>query len=240
MKPALVGTKDDELLAVSRMSTSVFTLLDNQFTVRDAAAPTRRVTGEFNAFGQPLSSLPTRLGLTGREYNKANNLYDLRARWYDSSIGRFISADPLGLDGGDPNYYRYAFNAPQQFTDSFGLSALPEYGVALGVQLAILGGAASFNLYVVCSTARGREVTLLGSLTAVGAGAALGYSVGAGLIGGALFGLAAESSEPSLIYLLLQTFGKGFAGPAGSYHQVVGQLVRPLGVGVCSVQLLAS
>jgi RHS repeat-associated protein len=43
-----------------------------------------------------------------------------RNRWYDSHVGRFISEDPLGLEGGI-NPYAYAANNPVDLTDPFGL-----------------------------------------------------------------------------------------------------------------------
>jgi hypothetical protein len=44
-----------------------------------------------------------------------------RARYYDPGVGRFISEDPIGFDGGDPNLYRYVGNSPINFTDPSGL-----------------------------------------------------------------------------------------------------------------------
>ncbi|MCR9204070.1 MAG: polymorphic toxin type 33 domain-containing protein, partial [Halobacteriovoraceae bacterium] len=43
---------------------------------------------------------------------------------YNSSIGRFISEDPLGLEGEDFNLYRYADNRVLGFSDPFGLNSL--------------------------------------------------------------------------------------------------------------------
>ena len=42
------------------------------------------------------------------EPNGANGLYYMRARYYDPQVGRFISEDPIGFDGGDVNLYAYA------------------------------------------------------------------------------------------------------------------------------------
>ena len=41
-----------------------------------------------------------------------NGLYYMRARYYDPSVGRFISEDPLGFGGGDVNLYAYVRNNP--------------------------------------------------------------------------------------------------------------------------------
>jgi len=45
---------------------------------------------------------------------------DSGARWYSPEMGRFISEDPIGLEGGI-NYYVYVFNNPVNSTDPFGL-----------------------------------------------------------------------------------------------------------------------
>ena len=46
----------------------------------------------------------------------------MRARYYSAPLGRFISVDPLGLQGKDVNYYRYAANDPIDASDPHGLS----------------------------------------------------------------------------------------------------------------------
>ena len=48
-----------------------------------------------------------------------NGLYYMRARYYDPSTGRFISEDPIGLDGGT-NLYAYAANNPVLLNDPNG------------------------------------------------------------------------------------------------------------------------
>jgi RHS repeat-associated protein len=50
-----------------------------------------------------------------------NGWYYMRARYYDPEMGRFISEDPLGFDGGDVNLYAYALNNPVMFIDPLGL-----------------------------------------------------------------------------------------------------------------------
>ena len=45
----------------------------------------------------------------------------MQARYYSTSDGRFTSPDPLGLLGGDVNYYRYAYNSPTELLDPLGL-----------------------------------------------------------------------------------------------------------------------
>ena len=52
-----------------------------------------------------------------------NGLYYMRARYYDPQVGRFISEDPIGFEGGDVNLYVYASNNPILFIDPWGLCA---------------------------------------------------------------------------------------------------------------------
>lgn len=62
-------------------------------------------------------------GYTGRETD-TDDLYYYRARYYDPTIGRFITPDPIGFAGGDTNFYRYVSNDPVNFRDPSGLSGL--------------------------------------------------------------------------------------------------------------------
>ncbi len=57
---------------------------------------------------------------TGRELDPETGLYFYRARYYDPNVGKFISEDPIGIDGGDFNLYRYVRNNPLNFTDPTG------------------------------------------------------------------------------------------------------------------------
>ena len=46
---------------------------------------------------------------------------DDSARYYNPTLGRFISEDPIGFAGGQANLYGYVFNSPTNFIDPFGL-----------------------------------------------------------------------------------------------------------------------
>jgi RHS repeat-associated protein len=61
----------------------------------------------------------TSFQFTGRE-NDGTGLYYYRARYYSSTLQRFISQDPVGFRGGDPNLYAYARNAPTVWGDALG------------------------------------------------------------------------------------------------------------------------
>jgi RHS repeat-associated protein len=57
---------------------------------------------------------------TGRQVDLETGLQYNRARWYDSTTGRWISQDPLGFDAGDSNLYRYVNNRPSSSGDPSG------------------------------------------------------------------------------------------------------------------------
>jgi RHS repeat-associated protein len=57
---------------------------------------------------------------TGRE-NEGNGLQFNRARYYSSTTGRFISQDPLGMEGSGNNLYQYVGSDPIDGTDPSGL-----------------------------------------------------------------------------------------------------------------------
>ena len=63
----------------------------------------------YDAYGNSAGSTRTRYGYTGRERDSLTGLQYNRARFYDPQLGRFISEDPIGLDGGI-NFYRYVKN----------------------------------------------------------------------------------------------------------------------------------
>ena len=60
-------------------------------------------------------------GYTGRRYDQESGLYYYRARYYNPSLGRFISADPIGYDD-QMNMYAYVANSPMNFTDPSGMA----------------------------------------------------------------------------------------------------------------------
>jgi RHS repeat-associated protein len=48
---------------------------------------------------------------TGRE-NDATGVHFYRARYYSPTFQRFISQEPFGFAGGDPNLYGFVINTP--------------------------------------------------------------------------------------------------------------------------------
>ena len=100
--------------------------------LRDTA--TLRQYTQYDAWGQqlarPINQLAdtNRLGWKGLMYEKdSTRLYYVRNRWYDPTVGRFISEDPIGIAGG-VNLYAFAGNDPINGEDPFGLSGGGGFG----------------------------------------------------------------------------------------------------------------
>jgi len=143
------GNGFDELVARDRQTDGLsWYLIDKLGTVRDIASadgvPVNRI--HYSAFGaitaQSNPAAGDRFGFTGREYDPDARLYYYRARHYNPSLGRFISQDPLGLEAGDTNLYRYMRNSPVNGRDPLGLTAAVQTGVLLrvGPPAALLAG----------------------------------------------------------------------------------------------------
>jgi RHS repeat-associated protein len=56
-------------------------------------------------------------------YTEPSGLNYMKARYYDPSVGRFISEDPSGFAGGQVNLYAYVANNPISFIDPLGLDS---------------------------------------------------------------------------------------------------------------------
>lgn len=61
-------------------------------------------------------------GYTGHVSDAATGLSYMQQRYYDAEIGRFLSVDPVSVDGNGGNFarYKYAANNPYRFTDPDG------------------------------------------------------------------------------------------------------------------------
>jgi RHS repeat-associated protein len=60
------------------------------------------------------------VGTLGVERDDATGLIFMRNRYYDVEQGRFIQMDPIGINAGDVNWYRYCNNDVCRFVDPSG------------------------------------------------------------------------------------------------------------------------
>ena len=120
------GAMIDEPLAETRAGTTDYYEADalGSITSISASAGTVANTYAYDSFGNSTyltGSLRNPFGFTGREFDSETNLYFYRARYYDASLGRFISEDPLGFDGDGSDFYAYVQNSGVNLADPLGL-----------------------------------------------------------------------------------------------------------------------
>jgi RHS repeat-associated protein len=147
----LSGRSIDSHLAIYQSSGQVLYGLSDAINSTVAAVDQTGVTKSqffYDAYGQttPTGSYPFQF--TGRVPVSAS-LYYYRTRFYSPTMGRFISADPLGFGGGDVNVYRYVSNNPISFVDPLGLDTV----LPTNVVKQLWGcGSASYNFATTCMT----------------------------------------------------------------------------------------
>ncbi len=77
----------------------------------------------YDAYGKTAKSSSVETGnpfaYAGREMDD-EDLYYYRSRYYDPTIGRFLSEDTIGFSSGDFNFYRYVLNNPVNYVDPYG------------------------------------------------------------------------------------------------------------------------
>ncbi len=92
-------------------------------------------TYAYTAFGELYSQTGTTVNnylYTGQQFDSLTGLYDLRARYYDPSYGRFISRDTDNFTINDPtdfNRYSYTASDPIDNFDPSGYQSLTEYSM---------------------------------------------------------------------------------------------------------------
>ncbi len=91
-------------------------------------------------------AMPTNRRFTGHRSEDGFGLIDMRARYYDPLIGRFISADSIVQAPGDPqtlNRYAYTRNNPLKYVDPSGhcfIFAGIDTVACIGLWMLIVGG----------------------------------------------------------------------------------------------------
>jgi RHS repeat-associated protein len=117
------GEAVDDVLAKQDSTGNVYYVKDHIRSVHQITNATGDVitSRDYDAWGSPLDGATEGgFAFTGREWDPETGLYYYRMRYYDSAIGRFISEDPSGLDGGI-NRFRYVRNSPTNYVDPLGL-----------------------------------------------------------------------------------------------------------------------
>ena len=130
------GVLVDEALAETQSTNTSYYEQDALGSVTSLTNPAGDLTNTytFDSFGKLIGSTGTtsnRLQYTGREFDQATDISYYRARYMDSSTGRFLSEDPVRFFQGT-NFYHYVDNNPLNLTDATGLQAQRPMNLPLG------------------------------------------------------------------------------------------------------------
>ncbi len=137
------GSQVDELLADEQVTSlssggnTLWGLADHLGSQRDIAdlnegTGVTSITNHrtYNSFGKLISETNSAVdmlfGFTGKQLDDATNLQHNLFRWYDSSIGQWMSEDPLSFKAGDQNLHRNVKNGVVSKLDPLGLYQPPE------------------------------------------------------------------------------------------------------------------
>ncbi|MFH1653466.1 MAG: RHS repeat-associated core domain-containing protein [Pseudomonadota bacterium] len=118
------GNDLDEMISMKQGGTNYFYLQDALRNVTALTDDQGQVVEnyDYKVFGVPskTSSFGNPFLFTGARYDEGTNLIYMRNRWYSPELGRFITTDPIGINGG-VNLYKYVNNNPATHADPWGL-----------------------------------------------------------------------------------------------------------------------
>jgi RHS repeat-associated protein len=129
----VAGLFPDSVYEIVRDGTRYYPLFDGVGSVTTLSDATGASVGRvrYSAFGVPQSSGVTEnaVSFTGHQFDAATGLVYARARYYDPTLGRFLSQDP------EPaiNPYAYVFDAPLESTDPTGRSTAEQIKLRLEI-----------------------------------------------------------------------------------------------------------
>ncbi|MFN3811751.1 MAG: RHS repeat-associated core domain-containing protein [Roseateles asaccharophilus] len=181
----LTGLAVDELIATYTQGQQRVMLSDALGSIlgetrADGSRATIRTYSPYGETSHSGEAPSSSTAYTGREQD-SGNLYYYRARFYDPQLKRFLSEDPIGLEGG-PNYYAYVGGNPVSYLDPTGELIHVGIGAAIGAVAGALGAAQN-----PCASWRQIALGALGGAVAGGIGAAApiaGSLARAALVGG--------------------------------------------------------
>lgn len=127
---------DEQVTSLSTGGNTLWGLADHLGTIRDIAdanesTGTTSVTNHrtYNAFGKLVAETNTAVdlifGFTGKQLDDSTGLQHNLFRWYDASLGQWMSEDPMGFGANDGNLRRYIGNSSVGYKDPTGLIQEP-------------------------------------------------------------------------------------------------------------------
>ena len=111
-------------------------MLGSVYALSDSTG-TSQASWTYDVYGtrtQTSGTLVYAFGYTGREHDGDTGLIYSRQRYYDPSVGQWLSKDQAGYLSG-PNLYQYCMNNPTRFVDLLGLYPVTSDDVDLLAQV---------------------------------------------------------------------------------------------------------
>ncbi len=100
--------------------------LGSRLVAKDGVIAETSGNQHYRPFGESIEGETDDVGYTGHKFDKEIGLSYMQARYYDPTIGRFYSNDPVGFrDVHSFNRYAYANNNPYKYTDPDGKRPKP-------------------------------------------------------------------------------------------------------------------
>ncbi|MCI0361774.1 MAG: hypothetical protein L0211_25085, partial [Planctomycetaceae bacterium] len=127
---------DEAVTVLTSAGTMLWPFGDHLGTLRDlatyntstddtAVASHRRYDSYGKLISETNAAVDEIFGFTGRALDESTGLQNNLNRWYDTTVGRWLTEDPIGFRGDQGNLSRYGENSPDQHTDPVGLWAPP-------------------------------------------------------------------------------------------------------------------
>ena len=126
------GLAIDEPLAMMSDGATNYYDADGLGTITSLTDTTGAITQTYtyDSFGNQTNSsgsFTNPFQYTAREFDTETNLYFYRARYYDPSVGRFLSEDPVRFNTRGLDFYVYVKNSPLGKVDPSGLATCDYY-----------------------------------------------------------------------------------------------------------------
>ena len=149
-------TRGDELISQERDGKKFYYVYDGHGSVVGLANESGVVTDtySYDAFGNLLKSTGSTKNCyryCGEQFDETTGLYYLRARYMDTSTGRFISQDTYQGTINDPvslHKYLYANSNPVTYSDPSGYMSVVEAMVVSAIQGALVSAACTIGMNI--------------------------------------------------------------------------------------------
>jgi RHS repeat-associated protein/uncharacterized repeat protein (TIGR01451 family) len=141
------GLEMDELISQRRGGSSIFYHVDALGSVIALSDPAQNIVAgyRYDPFGKPIAESGANANpfrFTGRPWDQASGLYDVRQRVYDPAAGRFLTPDPVRvpmLPDMATHPYAYVGNNPVTRADNEGLFWNPIAWLKVGIGMVTTG-----------------------------------------------------------------------------------------------------